>query len=108
MKLNDASLSTEFENNIGRVYFPELFHTETAQPTQLKNFDRESKLYHSDFYNFKLVYDSFVREIALERIDTSDFSKATTWDMASTFLPVKFKPTNTINSKFAFKIDYGA
>lgn len=108
MKLNDASLSTEFENDIGRVYFPELFHTETAQPTQLKNFDRESKLYHSDFYNFKLVYDSFVREIALERIDTFDFSKATTWDMASTFLPVKFKPTNTINSKFAFKIDYGA
>ena len=106
MKLNDASLSTEFENNIGRVYFPELFLTETAQPTQLKNFDRESKLYHSDFYNFKLVYDSFVREIALERIDTSDFSKATTWDMASTWVSLKFKPTNTINSKFAFKIDY--
>ena len=106
MKLNDASLSTEFENDIGRIYFPELFHTETAQPTQLKNFDRESKLYHSDFYNFKLVYDSFVREIALERIDTSDFSKATTWDMASTFVSLKFKPTNTINSKFAFKIDY--
>ena len=106
MKLNDASLSTEFENDIGRVYFPELFLTETAQPTQLKNFDRESKLYHSDFYNFKLVYDSFVREIALERIDTSEFSKATTWDMASTFISLKFKPTNTINSKFAFKIDY--
>lgn len=106
MKLNDTSLSTEFENDIGRIYFPELFHTETAQPTQLKNFDRESKLYHSDFYNFKLVYDSFVREIALERIDTSEFSKATTWDMASTFVSLKFKPTNTINSKFAFKIDY--
>ena len=106
MKLNDASLSTEFENDIGRVYFPELFHTETAQATQLKNFDRESKLYHSDFYNFKLVYDSFVREIALERIDTSEFSKSTTWDMGSTFVSLKFKPTNTINSKFAFKIDY--
>ena len=106
MKLNDASLSTEFENDIGKVYFPELFLTETAQPTQLKYFDRESKLYHSDFYNFKLVYDSFVREIALERIDTSEFSKATTWDMASTFVSLKFKPTNTINSKFAFKIDY--
>ena len=108
MRLNDASLSTEFENDIGRVYFPELFLTETAQPTQLKYFDRESKLYHSDFYNFKLVYDSFVREIALERIDTSEFSKATTWDMASTFISLKFKPTNTINSKFAFKIDYSA
>ena len=106
MRLNDTSLSTEFENDIGRIYFPELFHTETAQPTQLKNFDRESKLYHSDFYNFKLVYDSFVREIALERIDTSEFSKATTWDMASTWVSLKFKPTNTINSKFAFKIDY--
>ena len=106
MRLNDASLSTEFENDIGRIYFPELFLTETASPTQLKYFDRESKLYHSDFYNFKLVYDSFVREIALERIDTSDFSKATTWDMASTWVSLKFKPTNTINSKFAFKIDY--
>ena len=106
MRLNDTSLSTEFENNIGRIYFPELFHTETAQPTQLKNFDRESKLYHSDFYNFKLVYDSFVREIALERIDTSEFSKSTTWDMGSTFVSLKFKHTNTINSKFAFKIDY--
>ena len=108
MRLNDASLSTEFENDIGKVYLPELFLTETAQPTQLKYFDRESKLYHSDFYNFKLVYDSFVREIALERIDTSEFSKATTWDMASTFISLKFKPTNTINSKFAFKIDYSA
>lgn len=107
MKLNDTSLSTEFENDIGRIYFPELFHTETAQPTQLKNFNRESKLYHSDFYNFKLVYDSFVREIALERIDTSEFSKSTTWDLGSTFVSLKFKPTNTINSKFAFKIDYG-
>ena len=106
MRLNDASLSTEFENDIGRVYFPELFHTETAQATQLKNFDRESKLYHSDFYNFKLVYDSFVREIALERIDTSEFSKSRTWDLTSTFVKLKFKPTNTINSKFAFKIDY--
>ena len=106
MKLNDASLSTEFENDIGKVYLPELFLTETPQPTQLKYFDRESKLYHSDFYNFKLVYDSFVREIALERIDTSEFSKATTWDMASTSISLKFKPTNTINSKFAFKIDY--
>ena len=106
MRLNDTSLSTEFENDIGRIYFPELFHTETAQPTQLKNFDRESKLYHSDFYNFKLVYDSFVREIALERIDTSEFSKSTTWDLGNTFLKLKFKPTNTINSKFAFKIDY--
>ena len=107
MRLNDASLSTEFENDIGKIYFPELFLTETAKPTQLKYFDRESKLYHSDFYNFKLVYDSFVREIALERIDTSEFSKATTWDMASTSVGLKFKPTNTINSKFAFKIDYG-
>ena len=107
MKLNDTSLSTEFENDIGRIYFPELFLTATAQPTQLKNFDRESKLYHSDFYNFKLVYDSFVREIALERIDTSEFSKSTTWDLGNTYISLKFKPTNTINSKFAFKIDYG-
>ena len=106
MRLNDTSLSTEFENDIGRIYFPELFHTETPTVTQLKYFDRESKLYHSDFYNFKLVYDSFVREIALERIDTSEFSKSTTWDMASTWVSLKFKPTNTINSKFAFKIDY--
>ena len=108
MKLNDASLSTEFLNErIGRVNLPELYVREptTYSPTALKNINYESKLYHSDFYDFKLVYDSFVRDIKLENFETDMFDTSYVWKPNLTTLDIDFKPTNTINSKFAFRIE---
>ena len=108
MKLNDASLSTEFLNErIGRVNLPELYVREPAtySPTALKNINYESKLYHSDFYDFKLVYDSFVRDIKLENFETDMFDPSYVWKPNLTTLDIDFKPTNTINSKFAFRIE---
>ena len=108
MKLNDASLSTEFLNErIGRVNLPELYVREptTYSPTALKNINYESKLYHSDFYDFKLVYDSFVRDIKLENFETNMFDPSYVWKPNLTTLDIDFKPTNTINSKFAFRIE---
>ena len=108
MKLNDASLSTEFLNErIGRVNLPELYVREPAtySPTALKNINYESKLYHSDFYDFKLVYDSFVRDIKLENFETNMFDPSYVWKPNLTTLDIDFKPTNTINSKFAFRIE---
>ena len=108
MKLNDASLSTEFLNErIGRVNLPELYVREPAtySPTVLKNINYESKLYHSDFYDFKLVYDSFVRDIKLENFETDMFDPSYVWKPNLTTLDIDFKPTNTINSKFAFRIE---
>ena len=77
MKLNDASLSTEefLNERFGRVNLPELYVREPAtySPTAPRSISYESKLYHSDFYDFKLVYDSFVRDIKLENFETDMF-----------------------------------
>ena len=108
MKLNDASLSTEFLNqNIGQVNLPELYVQEPKKysATAPKDIKYESKLYHSDFYDFKLVYDSFVRDIKLENFETNMFDSSYNWKPNLTTLDIDFKPTNTINSKFAFRIE---
>ena len=108
MKLNDASLSTEFLNErIGRVNLPELYVREPATYSAIapKDINYESKLYHSDFYDFKLVYDSFVRDIKLENYETNMFDPSYVWKPNLTTLDIDFKPTNTINSKFAFRIE---
>ena len=108
MKLNDASLSTEFLNQrIGKVNLPELYVQEptTYSATAPKDIKYESKLYHSDFYDFKLVYDSFVRDIKLENFETNMFDPSYAWKPNLTTLDIDFKPTNTINSKFAFRIE---
>ena len=55
----------------------------------------ESKLYHSDFYQPKFVYDSFNKVFALERQNIN---------RESLYAPfrINFKATNTINSRFLF------
>lgn len=108
MKLNDASLSTEFLNErFGKVNVPELYIREpnVCSVTDLKDIKYESKLYHSDFYDFKLVYDSFVRDIKLENYNTDMFDTSYVWKPNLTTIDIDFKPTNTINSKFAFRIE---
>ena len=109
MKLNDASLSTEefLNERFGRVNLPELYVREPAtySPTAPRSISYESKLYHSDFYDFKLVYDSFVRDIKLENFETDMFDPSYVWKPNLTTLDIDFKPTNTINSKFAFRIE---
>ena len=109
MKLNDASLSKEFLNaDFGTVSINNemlIFHSTTIEPTELRNIKYESKLYHSDFYTFKLEYDSFAKEIALERYNTKVFDDTVVWKPSNVFFSISFKPTNTINSNFAFFID---
>lgn len=108
MKLNDASLSTEFLNErFGKVNVPELYIREPniCSVTDPKDIKYESKLYHSDFYDFKLVYDSFVRDIKLENYNTDMFDTSYVWKPNLTTIDVDFKPTNTINSKFAFRLE---
>ena len=108
MKLKDEKLSTQFEGQIGNVSLPELFlSVPPVKRSVLTNKDiaNESKLYHSEFYTKKLVYDSFTKDIPLEQIDMSG---KTFVNPAVAEIPLYFKQTNTINSKFAFKIDYDA
>ena len=68
-------------------------------PTAGKNILAESKLFHSDLYTLKLVYDSFSSLINLENF-TLDTNSSSAW------VNIDFKPTSTINSKFAFKMDF--
>lgn len=80
---------------------PELtvnFNPDTIGLQKEKNKYFESKLYNSDFYSTKLVYDSFVKEYKLENIVKTNQQAANTRP-----IDVEFKPTNTINSKFGFK-----
>ena len=103
-RLEDGSLSTDFESRVAGVDIPELFIKEAKpSPIDSKDINRESKLYHSDFYTFKFVYDSFAREIPLEYIKYSSEEP----NLQATSFDVYFKPTNTINSKFAFRFDFG-
>lgn len=66
----------------------------------LKDEYYESKLYHSDYYQPKFVYDSFTFVYALERLNGEDYIYSDT-------LNIRFSVTNTINSKMMFTmVDY--
>lgn len=54
----------------------------------------ETKLYHSDFYQPKFVYDSFSFLFRLENVDVNTWTEA---------LKIEFSMTSTINSKFLFR-----
>lgn len=60
-----------------------------------KNYENESKLFHSEFHTVKAVYDSFSYPIEMERFSYLQPSTET--------VPVSFKPTSTVNSKMGFR-----
>lgn len=57
-------------------------------------FGLESKLCHSNFYFYKVVYDSFSKVIRYENIDNLPI-----------VIDIDFKATSTMNSAFSFKIN---
>lgn len=59
----------------------------------------ESKLYHSDYYSPKYIYDSFVFNIKLELVTTSFTSSSSEADT------ITYVCSNTINSRFMFMFD---
>lgn len=58
----------------------------------------ESKLYHSDFYQPKVIYDSFNFTFSLEKVDIEEFYQLEETE----HLSVQFVVTSTINSRFLF------
>lgn len=107
MQLNDSQLALEFENEF-YSFTPSQQLVYYIQPTDRsvyasRNMLTESKLYNSDFYTFKYVYDSFTNEIRWENFNSIQ------WDVAGRpAIDFTFKPTNTINSRFDFYADYAA
>ena len=97
--LNLNILDTKFSSTIvSSVDNPLNVFNLIASPvyTDLRNDIYESKLYHSDYYQPKFVYDSFGFVFALEKIDEDNFAPSSKF----TF---EFIMTSTINSKFMFK-----
>lgn len=102
MKYNKTGIPSFGQSAI--VSFPNLNETRISlastacSPLHSKILEAESKLYHSDLYTVKLIYDSFAAPINFEQFDFATNSNDTN-------ILIDFKPTSTINSKFAFKID---
>lgn len=107
MLLDRTKLFYNFQNDLTALNVPELFltHSTAISPTQPKAKVNESKLYHSDFYTYKMVYDSFASDLKLEAL-TVNPTPDTVWSSDIVKIPIVFKPTNTMNSNFAFKFDY--
>lgn len=58
--------------------------------------DYEYKLYHSEFYQPKFVYDSFSTIFPMEQVNPTG---------TRPYFEITFIPTSTINSKFLFKFE---
>lgn len=102
-RLND--LSTKFKNTIISDIDNPLMTLISKKNASLSNPDltsqrleeNESKLFHSDFYQPKFVYDSFGFTFGLERINIFEWVKN-----YSQYFTFEFVMTSTINSKFLF------
>lgn len=98
------SLNTEFLSDIAQTQaVNKAFDLTGLLPasfsyTDNKVNERESKLFHSDFYTIKFYYDSFSKELKNEYLDPEETSNCY----------ISFKPSRTINSRFIFKINPSA
>lgn len=102
MKLRDLSLSAPLESDVKEIplntYLLASLSGDKRLTTAARNKENENKLLNSQFTELKFAYDSFFAMCRLEAF------KPTT---ENTFtLPIKFKQTNTINSKFLFDLQY--
>ena len=69
--------------------------------TDSRNDYYESKIYHSDFYKSKFVYDSFSLSFELEKVDFSSWwSKCQ--ELSTTTLVIDFVASRNVISKFLF------
>ena len=103
-----STISTKFSNTfldygnddpLSVLYIGEVSDSD-FDDTELRNDKRESKIYHSDFYEIKFIYDAFNTVIPLEIIDVEAYILSLPEHATLTFTA-----TSTINSKFLFSID---
>ena len=96
-------LDTEFQNSMLSEINPlSALNVNGSLPTAnaLRNDIYESKIYHSDYYQPKFVYDSFNFIFALERVNMDNYVESANFN-------VIFRASNSINSRFLFSFpDY--
>lgn len=102
-----SSLNNEFKSTFktnGYSFCPQNFLknfeiAKTIDYSSLRDDYFESKIFHSDFYQEKFVYDSFGFSFALERINLEN----NLMNISDTSCEVNFVVTRTINSRFLFE-----
>ena len=87
------NIDTDIESPIKELYAKSL----TISTSASRDDDNESKLFHSDYFQNKIVYDSFNYMIALENLDIDNaiFNKA-----VPDLFKIDWVTANTINSRF--------
>lgn len=65
----------------------------------------ESKMFHSDFYTLKYVYDSFALPYKYECVDMNSWFDFAKGDYPQIKDNITFKMANTFNSRFGFKFN---
>ena len=91
-----------FQNNISNdnSFYQRIFKYSDFSQDIRKDLE-ESKLFHSDFQNFRFIYDSFQYIFAAEKITETKVRDG----VKNTTFPLKFITTSTMNSRFLF--DFG-
>lgn len=103
--LKYVDLNAGFENKFTSEFSPfeVLFDNNSYSLNTPRNDNLESKLFHSDYYRPKFIYDSFSYDFNLENYDFSNYIPYDYWQ--APLFEITFKMTRTINSKFLFKFD---
>lgn len=104
LKLKNLNVKFNYDFNCGLSPFNNLvFLKPTITTTTLRMDNLESKVFHSDYYQPKFVYDSFGYVFQLERMSTDYISQIEDLDD----MKIKYVVSTTINSKFMFQfIEY--
>ena len=98
-----AELDTEFLTQINQDTFSELQRTLTneyidAHPVH--DITMESKLFNSNFYGIKYLYDNFEKEFLLERYSPKSSNTS------NIYATIKFKQSNNISSNSLFDFEF--
>lgn len=107
-KLKLSDFNKRFKNHVVCNYVFDVRNDLIIEctPSQLGNnvsrHFKDSKLFHSDFYRPKFVYDSFVKVFPLEQMSTFGINKNTLGKK----LEFDFVMSRNIVSKFLFKFDF--
>lgn len=100
LKLSDINVkfTANIETSIANPVLNAMFMEHVVSTLQSRDKSLESKMFHSDYYQIKFVYDSFSYTIPLEKIDVVNTN-------FTDFFRFKFVMTSTMNSKFAFMFE---
>lgn len=97
-------LNTSFKNkittNVNSIYTNFVQNIPFGNIYDMKRFLKDSKLYHSDFFRIKFVYDSFSKIFPLEKIDYTPKADE------DQFFKFTFVMSRNIISKFLFMFDF--